>query len=151
MDTEAAEPNSSAATPLDVLDPGGRLQDIGDVDLRRRVAQQRGRAGAQKQALARGAQGAPGGQQAEVDIGSAEGLVGLATGELRKLLRSKTTADAVKVQAARAIQDLTKGQQLVHDVDLLTWRDVLVQLPVHERLAYLREVSGVGTSPPLAP
>ncbi len=53
--------------------------------------------------------------------------------------------------AARAIQDLTRGQQVAHDVDLLAWERVLAQLPVDQRLAYLREVSGVGTSPPLAP
>ncbi len=137
MDIESAESNSSVATPSGLLQGGhdpvasGRRGGIASGESKRK------RAEAQAAGLV------------VEDSGSVEGLVGLATGELRKLLRSKTTADAVKVQAARAIQDLTKGQQVAHDEDLLAWERVLAQLPVDQRLAYLREVSGVA-SPPLA-
>jgi len=74
-----------------------------------------------------------------------EDLRGLATSELRKILKSKTVAEAVKVQAARAIQDMTKGQATTDNVEYLhAWRRVLAELPVQDRLAFLREKAGIG-------
>ncbi len=143
MNTEPAESNASAATPSEPLQ--GRMRGGHDpVAMAKRSAEvRRERSQDRQERLAQGL--------LPDDLGSVEGLRGLATGELRKLLRSKTTADAVKVQAARAIQDMSRGQQVAQDVDLLAWRDVLAQLPTEQRLAYLREVSGVvGASPPLA-
>ena len=76
---------------------------------------------------------------------SLEDLRGLAVSELRKLLRSKSTADAVKVQAARAVRDLTGPANTTGDVEYLhAWRRVLAELPVQDRLAFLREKAGVG-------
>ncbi len=70
---------------------------------------------------------------------------GLATGELRKILKSKTSPEAVKVQAARVIQDMTKGQATTDNHGYLhAWRRLLAELPVEERLSFLREKAGVG-------
>jgi len=86
--------------------------------------------------------GSAGGVEPEDSLDS---LRGLAVSELRKLLRSKSTQDAVKVQAARAVRDLT-GPAGTNDnyQELHEWRTLLSVLPVEDRLAYLRQVSGVG-------
>jgi len=76
---------------------------------------------------------------------SPEDLRGLAVSELRKLLESPSTQDAVKVQAARAVRDL-QGAAGPDDryAELDEWRQLLSVLRPEDRLAYLREVSGVG-------
>jgi len=76
---------------------------------------------------------------------SPEDLRGLAVSELRKLLESPSTQDAVKVQAARAVRDL-QGAAGPDDryAELHEWRQLLSVLRPEDRLAYLREVSGVG-------
>lgn len=81
----------------------------------------------------------------EVEPDDLDSLRGLATSELRKILKSKTVGEAVKVQAARAVQDLVgRAGTTDNHAYLLEWRKTLALLPVEDRLAFLREKAGVG-------
>lgn len=146
------EPETHAAGLLPgESDPGGRLQDIADAALRRRVAQHRGARGAKGRAAQAKAQAERGSSTGQSATGGAQSRMvaldearGADVAALQAIIDGPASLNADRIRALDAKQRMLSAAAIeqasdVHS-DLVALRDALLPLPEAQRVDALTSV-----------
>jgi len=129
-----------------VTDPGGRLQDIADPELRRAVARLRGTRGQAKQARDRGAEGT----RTDAHAHSSDRMVDTSAPAVHRRtvltqIMNEAKLPSDRIRAAEALRREEEEQLAGHGDAasvFLAYRAMLEQLPPTDRLTWLREEMG---------